>query len=324
MVGKSLVVQEGGLPLDDQPDFDPQPQQTAVKQQSSESRQRSGSDENVSAQFPLLQRIVEAFDQFHKRQILVACSDRDELLDDSAENSKQMTKLDFNLMEQRILYLACGTVHEIINELPVLSAETQIRIIKECMLDVSVVLKTYLSVKRFPNHGDPRMAVFNGYHADTSNCEAFLIGLPPEFIEKVKKIYDPLHERIRVSLDRLRYSKFSKVEHAALLAFCIYEQADKEEGDNRFAVYELRDRLTCELNGYLKQFYNSNEVCLRVSRLLSFIHDVKYCKQFYTDSYTLAGVFMAEYNTKLTEQPDVCDSYIKQIATSILELDIKK
>lgn len=97
MVGKSLVVQEAGLPVDDQPEFDPKP----VKRSSQESRQRSSSDEEVLTKFPFLQRVVQAFDEFHKRQILVACADRpNELINDTAENSKQMAKLDFNLMEQ--------------------------------------------------------------------------------------------------------------------------------------------------------------------------------------------------------------------------------
>jgi hypothetical protein len=187
MVGKSLVVQEAGkcssfyiftifvilgLPVDDQPEFDPKP----IKRSNSDNRERSSSDGEVPAKFPLLQRVIQLFDDFYKRQILIACT-ATELLNDSAENSKQMQKLDFNIMEQKVLCLGCGITSDILNELPGLSEETrvsaylyishtinsfQIQIIKQTTLDVAIVLKTYLTCKRFPTFGDPRLALFHG------------------------------------------------------------------------------------------------------------------------------------------------------------------
>jgi hypothetical protein len=51
--------------------------------------------------------------------------------------------------------------------------------------------------------------------------------------------------------------------------------ADKEEDENRQIVFRLRDQLAAELSTHLMQFYDNSEIFVRLSRLFSFIQDVK-------------------------------------------------
>ncbi|KAI6227329.1 Nuclear receptor [Aphelenchoides fujianensis] len=318
MVGKNLIVQANGYPVDDVdeapdecvqlPTTSPPSTSRITTPNSSEAAAFNQSPSSTYIDSPLtdlpnvsslteLRKIVEAYVQYEGAQRLVSSMHQGRPIKDY--ESVYIDKCKQFEMETATLQLATEMVQRLTLDF-VLNPDQQNALLKSVPLQFTIAHKAELTNRVFPQLGDTRVAFFVGYHVDVAALRHF-INLPEDF-ERMKTVAWPLIQKRYEVANRCRQIKPDVVEWCGFLGILLYEELARIGVDNPI-VNKKRDTLYAEFNQYLSLSHDSSAVAARIIRIVSFTHEIKEVTVKLSDMYDVLGIFFFNYSEGWINKP---------------------
>ncbi|KAI6221652.1 hypothetical protein M3Y95_00984800 [Aphelenchoides besseyi] len=294
MVGKNLVIQVNGQPTDDVPEDEAhrltKPEESKpIEQQPSPSsltpRVISSIDDMPVDQFPMLNRVLNAFRQFeHRQRFAVAMNLNREVANDELIILNRHVNVQLDACTS---HSACLFIMEIL-EGAVMTVDQRMSMLKACSHQVAMAHKFSLNTRFCPTRGDSRVVSFLNLYYDVNKLEAFFDADDPPNVEVIRPLCIAGHRAI----ERARIFGPTFMEGVAHMAIVVFEELERQ-----LIVHEtisvLRDRLYGELGEYLAQTHQSVAAAsIRLIRLTSFVYENKTMTSTQNDVYSIADIFL--------------------------------
>ncbi|KAI6175815.1 hypothetical protein M3Y97_00730500 [Aphelenchoides bicaudatus] len=326
MVGKNLVVQYNGYPIDDV-DAD---EETKDDKSSGEEPSSTTTDIVVlpnpttstrdfssfdTQSFPLLNKVVYVFKQYEQRQRFLSASfqGKDMIID---EEPILVQRSIYSQMEHSNLRLLCMFVHEMLADCK-LTVDQKFSLMKELCKQLVYAHRFGMTSRFFSKPGGPVM-LFLGMAYEINNLQAFF---GEHFNAKIQMSQTMFIEGHKAN-DKARKLRPIFIETIMLMALVVFEEVERQNIDS---CNDYRDQLYSEFHRYLTKQYNSSEkASYRLMRLSSLLFEVKHLTILREQMDLMLDVFIPESIKGALETPrQVQNEELKQVLEAANEFVVQ-
>uniref|UniRef100_A0A914DJ92 Nuclear receptor domain-containing protein n=1 Tax=Acrobeloides nanus TaxID=290746 RepID=A0A914DJ92_9BILA len=194
----------------------------------------------------------------------------------------------YDLLEKGCISLVYSMLNEYFEPFCLLQHEQKIELMKSLLLKFSILTKSYLSAKNFPDSADHRLMTHPGYIIDLNYTEYFFLdksnpkGIWPCMLEGIKLLYCLKKKFVKQGISEMDISA---------LAYVIYSIESEKLAIHIETVEQVKNSVFKELLTYYVSNFGFDQGAIKYSNLLNLVHNINEVKNWFHECYTAAKIF---------------------------------